>query len=391
MEALPVSALVHVLREIIEGNELLADLWLVGEVTSYSRSAAGHRYFSLKDESASMRSVLFRGDQPGMELKNGDRVFAHGRVAIYAQRGELQFVCDFVRPEGIGLAQARFQQLRERLEKEGLFDLARKRPLPAFPRRIGVVTSPTGAAIQDIRNVLSRRWPLAEVVLSPTVVQGEQAAPAIHEALVRLAAEPGLDLAILARGGGSNEDLWAFNDERIARAVFAFPVPIVTGIGHDTDLTIVDLVADVHAPTPSAAAERSTPDRAELALSVAGHQQQMRRALRYQVSDSAESVGALVRRIGRAGPDIAARAERLGHLLTGMRTSVTGMARNDRAAIDEAAARLEALNPMATLQRGFAIVQDAKSRKVVTTTRKVKPGHRLSVALSDGAFWVEVS
>jgi exodeoxyribonuclease VII large subunit len=391
MEALPVSALVHVLREIIEGNELLSDLWLVGEVTSYSRSSAGHRYFSLKDESASLRAVLFRGDQPGMDLKNGDRVFAHGRVSVYTQRGELQFVCDFVRPEGVGLAAARFQQLRELLEREGLFDTARKRPLPAFPRRIGIVTSPTGAAIQDIRNVLGRRWPLAELVLSPTVVQGEQAAPAIHEALQRLAAEPGLDLAILARGGGSNEDLWAFNDERVARAVFAFPVPVVTGIGHDTDTTIVDLVADVRAPTPSAAAERSTPDRVEFLLAVSAYRRQMERALRYGVAGRAEAIGATLRRLERAGPDLARRREQVGALCAAMGASVVRTARDDRALIDEAVAHLHALNPMATLRRGYAIVQDAKSRNVLATTRKVKPGQRLSVALVDGAFWVEVS
>ncbi|MBN9495083.1 exodeoxyribonuclease VII large subunit [bacterium] len=233
--SLTVTQLVSLLREVIENHDFFYDLWLQGEVSNYSKSSLGHRYFSLKDERSVIRCVLFRDELPGLELKVGDHVIAHGRVSVYVQRGELQFIPDFVRPEGVGLLAAQFEQLKLRLEKEGLFDVARKRPLPAYPMRIGVVTSRTGAALQDIKNVLARRWPLARVVFAPAVVQGEQAAPHIVAALRTLARqEPPLDVAILARGGGSMEDLWPFNDERVARAIYGFPAPIVSGVGHET-------------------------------------------------------------------------------------------------------------------------------------------------------------
>ena len=262
--ALPVSAVVSFLREVLEANEFFSDLWIQGEVSNYSRSQVGHRYFSLKDPQASLRTVLFRDSMPGFQLQDGERILAHGRITIYPQRGELQFVADFVRPEGVGILAAKFEEIRLRLDAEGLFDPARKRPLPRFPRRIGVVTSPTGAALQDIRNVLARRWTLATVLLSPALVQGDQAAGQVTAALRRLAKEPDLDLALVARGGGRAEDLWAFNDERVARAIYGFPVPVVSGVGHETDVTIADLVADLRASTPSAAAERATPDIAQL-------------------------------------------------------------------------------------------------------------------------------
>src|SRR5487761_1963218 len=250
---LSVSAIVSFLKQLIEGSDVLSDIWVQGEISNYSRSSLGHRYFSLKDE----RSVLFSRSMPGVELHEGDRVCARGSVGVYLQRGELQFVCTFVRPEGVGILAAKYEELKRRLEEEGLFDPGRKRPLPRFPLRIGVVTSPAGAALQDIRNVLSRRWPLATLILAPALVQGGNAPPQIVAALKSLANEPGLDLAIVARGGGSAEDLWAFNDESVARAIFGFPVPVVSGVGHETDETITDLVADLRAPTPSAAAERS--------------------------------------------------------------------------------------------------------------------------------------
>ncbi|HNO66739.1 MAG TPA: exodeoxyribonuclease VII large subunit, partial [Tepidiformaceae bacterium] len=258
--ALSVSAVVSFLREVLEANEFFSDLWIQGEVSNYSRSQVGHRYFSLKDPQAALRTVLFRDNMAGFQLKDGERVLAHGRITIYPQRGELQFVADFVRPEGVGILAAKFEELRLRLEAEGLFDPARKRPLPRFPHRIGLVTSPTGAVLQDIRNVLTRRWPLATVILAPALVQGAQAAGQVAAALRQLAREPDLDLAIVARGGGSAEDLAAFNDEGVARAIYGFPVPVISGVGHESDVTIADMVADLRAPTPSAAAERAAPD-----------------------------------------------------------------------------------------------------------------------------------
>lgn len=391
--ALSVSAVVSFLREVLESNEFFSDLWIQGEVSNYTRSQPGHRYFSLKDPQAALRTILFRDNMPGFQLKDGERVIAHGRITVYPQRGELQFVADFVRPEGVGILAAKFEELRLRLEAEGLFDPARKRPLPRFPRTIGLVTSPTGAALQDIRNVLARRWPLATILLSPALVQGDQAAGQVTAALRRLAKEPALDLAIVARGGGSAEDLSAFNDERVARAIYGFPVPVVSGVGHETDTTIADLVADMRAPTPSAAAERSAPDIEQLARALRVIDRQMASAVRAVVAEEAGKVESQLRRIQYAAPDPAELASNVRSLLREMRAGLERRTATDRARFENVAARIDSLNPMATLARGFAIVQKEGSAKkpVVNSIRRVKPGERLSVSVADGAFWAEVS
>ena len=328
---------------------------------------------------------------PGFNLTEGDHVLAHGRVTIYPQRGELQFVCDFVRPEGVGIMAAKFEELRERLDREGLFAPGRKRPLPPFPETIGVVTSPTGAALQDIRNVLARRWPLATLVLARTPVQGADAPAEIAAALRLIAGEPELDLVILARGGGSAEDLAAFNSEAVARAVFSTPVPVVTGIGHETDETIADYVADLRAPTPSAAAERCTPDIREVASALRILDRTMATATGHALAQAAGRVANQESMLRRAVPqpprllrETLTVLDRMGsHAATRMTA-----ARHD---IERGAGRIATLDPRATLRRGFAVVQDAQSRKVVSSVKRVKPGHRLSVAVSDGAFWTEVS
>ena len=390
-QALPVSAVVNFLRGILEANEMFSDLWIVGEVSGYSRSQLGHRYFQLKDSNAVLRTVLFRDTMPGFQLKDGDHVLAHGRVTIYPQRGELQFVCDFVRPEGVGIIAAKFEELRERLGREGLFAPDRKRPLPRFPRRIGVVTSPAGAALQDIRNVLERRWPLATLVLARTAVQGAEAPAEIAAALRLVAEEPGLDAVILARGGGSAEDLAAFNSEAVARAVFSMPVPVVTGIGHETDETIADHVADLRAATPTAAAERCTPDIREVATALRILDRTIATAAGHSLAAAAAEVEGHSTRLRRAAPDperLSGEAERR---LSDMRANALRHLTAARHQHERGAGRIGALDPRATLRRGFAVVQDAQTRKVVNSVRKVKPGRRLSVAVTDGAFWTEVS
>jgi exodeoxyribonuclease VII large subunit len=391
MQALSVSAVVSFLREVLESNEFLSDLWIVGEVSNYTRSQMGHRYFSLKDQGSVLRSVLFRDSMPGAQLKDGDRVLAHGRITVYPQRGELQFVCDFVRPEGVGIQAARFEELKLRLEGEGLFEPGRKRPLPRFPRRIGVVTSPTGAALQDIKNVLGRRWPLVTIVLAAAVVQGDQSVAHVVEALQDLAAEPGLDLVIIARGGGSAEDLSAFNDERVARAVFAFPVPVVSGVGHETDTTITDLVADLRAPTPSAAAERSTPDIAEMLRALRVISRTMGSAAGEAVGTTASRTELCLGRLNRSAPQPAVLVRDSSLLLRTLSSSLERERAAHRARLDQFSARIGGLDPHATLARGFAIVQKAGKRQVVNSVRKVRPGDRLEVSVADGMFWTEVS
>ena len=390
MDLLPVGTLVRFIREWLEASEALSDAWVVGEISNYSRSAAGHQYFTLKDDRGSLRSVLFRGDDRGVALANGDGVFVHGRVSLYEPRGELQFICDFVRPEGVGLQAAQYEELRERLEREGLFDIGRKRALPRFPLRIGLVTSPNGAALQDIRNVLARRWPLAELVLAPAVVQGKTAPAAVLRALQRLAEED-LDLAIVARGGGSSEDLAAFNDEAIARAVFAFPVPVVTGVGHDTDVSIVDYVADLHAPTPSAAVERATPNWIDVLASINRSERGMRDLCRRQAREFGEDVADWSDRMRRAMPEPSELMADVARLLRHIGRDASATVARAEAQSASTADKLTALSPISTLERGYAIVHLAEKRKVVRKVREVKPGARLTVSVVDGAFSVEVS
>lgn len=390
-QVLPVSAVVFLLREFLEANELFSDIWLTGEVSNFKRSTLGHRYFTLQDEKASLRAVMFRDRMPGMQVKDGERVIAHGRITVYVQRGEVQLDCDFVRPEGVGVMAAKLEELRLRLEAEGLFDASRKRPLPRFPMRIGLVTSPGGAALHDVQFVLRKRWPLAELVFAPAMVQGERAAGQVAAALRRLAQEPGLDVILVTRGGGASEDLHAFNDERVARAIYASPVPVVTGVGHETDVTIADLVADVRAATPSAAAERATPDIAAVRRNLDMLDRAMVSAVRGTIGGLAWDLDVALGRLERGAPRVRELAEAVARLARGMGEAAGRACAAERARFAALEARLGALDPMATLRRGFAIVQkEAGRRQVVSSVRAVRPGDRLSVAVADGAFWTEV-
>ena len=392
MDPIRVSQLVYLLKDMLEGSELLSDLWVVGEVADATRSRLGHRYFSLRDGDGALRAVLFRDDMPGAEVPAGERVLAHGRVTIYPQRGELQFVCDFFRPEGVGIEAARLARLREQLEEEGIFEPSRKRPLPAYPRRIGLVTSPSGAAIQDVRDVLARRWPLAELVVSPALVQGDQAAASVVAALRALASDEALDLALVVRGGGAADDLSAFNDEGVVRAVFGFPVPVVTGIGHETDTSLADLAADLRAPTPSAAAERATPDAAEVVARLASIERAMAMAARGRIEAGASRLHNLSASLRHAAPSPARAAEQVESLGARMGDILAGRLAAERANLDRVGTQITALNPATTLARGYAIVERlGRRRRVVRRVRDVKAGSRVAVSVGDGAFWAEVN
>ncbi|MCY3506339.1 MAG: exodeoxyribonuclease VII large subunit [Chloroflexi bacterium] len=392
MDPLRVSQLVYLLKDMLEGSELLSDLWVVGEVADATRSRLGHRYFSLRDGDGAVRAVLFRDDMPGAEVPAGERVLAHGRVTLYPQRGELQFVCDFFRPEGVGIEAARLERLRERLEEEGLFEPSRKRALPAYPRRIGVVTSPTGAAIQDVRDVLARRWPLAELVVSPALVQGDQAPASIVAALRTLAGDDALDLALVVRGGGASADLSAFNDESVVRAVFGFPVPVVTGIGHETDASLADFAADLRAPTPSAAAARATPDAVEVAARFDSLERAMALAARSRIEAASARLANLTASLRHAAPSPARAAERVESLGARMGGILTARLTAERANLDRTGAQIAALNPATTLARGYAIVERlGRRRRVVRRVKDVKAGNRIAVSVGDGAFWAEVN
>ncbi|HEY68110.1 MAG TPA: exodeoxyribonuclease VII large subunit, partial [Thermoflexia bacterium] len=271
-EPYTVSQLTGYIRRLIEDDPELSDVWVEGEVSNFSRASSGHCYFTLKDAGSQIGCVMWRSVAKVQDYLpvGGDLVLAHGRVGVYEAGGRYQLYVDQLRPAGVGDLYRQFELLKARLEAEGLFAPERKRPLPRFPRRIGVVTSPSAAALRDILNVLGRRYPLAEVLLAPTPVQGDDAPPQIVAAIEALNGRDDVDIIIVARGGGSLEELWAFNDERVARAVAASRIPVICGVGHETDFSLADFAADVRAPTPSAAAELVAPDRAELRAQVKG-------------------------------------------------------------------------------------------------------------------------
>lgn len=391
MDAYPVSWVARYVKELLEGDLRLSNLWIEGELSNLNRSQRGHVYFTLKEGAYGLRCVMFQRQYRGMPLENGAQVLAHGNVSFYAERGDVQVIVDFVQPAGVGARQAEFERLKAKLEAEGLFAPERKRPLPAFPRRIGVVTSPSGAVFHDITNVLSRRWPLAEVVLAATPVQGPDAVIGVAEGIRNLNAAGDIDVIIIARGGGSMEELWAFNEEIVARAVYASAVPVISAVGHETDFTIADYVADLRAPTPSAAAERVAPDMHTISRQIAGMTVSMSVDIRSRVQQAANQVDRAGHRMRSGLPDVARLQERISALL---RQGVTGIGRQreqSAARIDSFALRLAALDPRATLARGYAVVQVRDSKQAVTSTAQVKGKERLDVYVKDGKFPAEVS
>jgi len=387
-EVYSVAQVATYIRELLETDVHLADLWVEGEVSNLARSAAGHTYFTLKDESAQLRCVMFRRQHAGTPLEDGTQVTAHGRISFFERRGELQLNVDFVQPAGVGIWQAQLERLKAQLEEEGLFEPSRKRPIPSFPRRIGVVTSPTGAVFHDICNIIGRRWPLTEIVLAPTPVQGDEAAPTIVEALSRLNDEPDIDVIIVARGGGSLEELWAFNDERVARAIVASRVPVISGVGHEVDLTIADFAADVRAPTPSAAAELAVPDRAELQAGVRARRMRLAGALQEGLAERQQSLHYLRQDLRRASPldRVQSLRQRVDELSQASGLQLRHLLALRRERLNGLAGKLATLSPFATLERGYAIVRHAGTGRVVSSVAQVAADDPILVRLQDGEF-----
>ncbi len=276
-ETLTVTDLTRYIREMFEMDYRLQDVWVQGEISNFSRPSSGHVYFSLKDSGAALKCVMWRTAVTAAvkRLREGDAIVAHGKLGVYEPQGTYQLYVDAIQTAGVGDLYQQFERLKAQLQAEGLFESDRKRPLPGIVRTIGIVTSPTGAALQDMLNIIGRRWPLLRIVLSPTPVQGSDAPPKIIAALKRLYQRDDLDAIIIGRGGGSIEDLWCFNDENVARTIAQSPIPIVSGVGHEVDFTIADFVADVRAPTPSAAAELITPDQTEVRSMLDGAAQEL--------------------------------------------------------------------------------------------------------------------
>jgi exodeoxyribonuclease VII large subunit len=389
-----VSQLTGYIRRLFEDDATLRDVWVEGEVSSFSRASSGHCYFTLKDAGAEIRCVMWRTVASAQRRlpEHGEQVLAHGGVGVYEARGTYQLYVDLIRPAGIGDLHRQFELLKARLETEGLFDPARKRPLPPWPRRVGVVTSPTAAALRDVLNVLGRRYPLVEVLLSPTLVQGAEAPPRIAAAIQALSERDDVDLVIVARGGGSLEDLWAFNDEQVARAIAACRHPVISGVGHETDFTIADLSADVRASTPSAAAELAVPDRAELGAAVAGLAARLADAMRGQIEEGRVALEGHMRALRHLSPQARLRSAR--QQVDDLTVTATARVRHGLALRRERLvgllARLESLSPLATLARGYAIVRQTETKEVVNSVSQVSPGDRLSVRVTDGAFEAKV-
>ena len=389
MRVLSVSQINFFIKSLIEGDGRMRDIYARGEISNFTdHYRSGHLYFSLKDEKSVLKAVMFSSAARRLRFrpKEGMRVLVRGRVAVYEPGGQYQFYVEDMQPDGVGALSLAFEQLKEKLAAEGLFAEEHKRPIPPFPARIGVITSPTGAAVQDIRNILSRRWPAAEIVFCPVLVQGEDAAAQLTAAVKLMNAQKAADVIIIGRGGGSAEDLAAFNDETLARAVFASKIPVISAVGHETDFTICDFVADLRAPTPSAAAELAVPDKRELYERVSAFRQKAISALRARAQ--------LVKtRLARyAESSVMQYSERL---LTPYMTALATADERLRGAIGQrldgakhslslVAEKLHGLSPLAVLSRGYGAVSDENGR-TVTRAGDLRVGDRVQIRFTDGS------
>jgi exodeoxyribonuclease VII large subunit len=384
-----VTDLTAYIRAILESNENLANVWVSGEISNLSKPASGHIYFTLKDASASLRCVIWREQARHLSaaLRDGMAVEAHGAVSVYEQGGQYQLYVDGLRAAGEGLLFQEFLRLKAKLEAEGLFDEERKRPLPRLPKIVGVVTSATGAAFQDILNTLRARCPLVSVVLPPLPVQGEAAPALISAAIEALNFSVKPDVIIVGRGGGSLEDLWAFNDERVVRAVAASRAPVISGVGHETDFTLADFAADLRAPTPTGAAVLAVPDISDLNAELQSYALQLSQLARneidtrrYELAEGAHFLESLSPRwLVRQG------MQRLDDLALWLTAGIKTNLRTETARLISIGGRLAALDPQNVLRRGYALVRD-ESGALVASILKVKLGQTVNVLLQDGSF-----
>jgi len=418
---LTVAAVNRLVRETVRRQPRLDPVWVEGEIGNVSSSAAGHLYFTLKDERAQLRCVVFRQERLALPLepRTGLRVVAQGRIDVFEQQGAYQLYVETLQPAGVGDLAQRYEALKARLESEGLFDSSRKRPVPPWPRTIGVVTSLSGAVLHDIRRVIGRRWPLARILVSACQVQGAGAEASIVRALRRLGrwTDPttgrAVDVVIVARGGGSLEDLWAFNEESVVRAVASHPRPVIVGVGHETDVTLVEFAGDRRAATPSVAAELAVPDRAAQRQVLHALHAALATSARRRLSATRDRLNAEHRALETFRPAayLDAERERLGLLLDRARRATRARLTADRAELSRhgdrlplrlraraaaaraelssSAAGLSALDPFATLERGYAIVRQPDGRVVVDATSQ-RPGAALEVRLARGALDVSV-
>jgi exodeoxyribonuclease VII large subunit len=393
--AFTVSQLASYLRQVIEGDEILQDLWVAGEISNFARPSSGHLYFTLKDSQSAIRCVMWRSTtiRLGFDPRDGLAVEAHGNMGVYEASGQVQLYVDTMRPGGEGQLFQEFSRLKAKLEAEGLFDTATKRPIPPLPRVIGIVTSHTGAALQDMLNTLRRRFPAVEVVLAPTPVQGADAPPAIVAALERLNRQVHPDVILIGRGGGSIEDLWAFNDERVVRAVKASAAPVISGVGHETDFTLTDFAADLRAPTPTAAAEVATPDRTELLGVVAELANRHTTNLNALLADLRWEHGQVRHTLDRLSPRHAINSYRQHLDEIVFRLDRSMQVRLEKKAMQLASMQqsLRGLSPQAVLNRGYAIVTRVQDGALVKHASQVQTDDDIHIRVSQGELKARIN
>ena len=404
------------IKYLMEADAVLDSIWVRGEISNLTaRHTTGHLYFSLKDETGVLRAVMFRSSAVKLkfEPENGMRVLAHGRVSVYPKDGQYQLYLDSMEPDGIGALAAAYEQLKNKLAAEGLFDEAHKKPLPAYPETVGVITSPTGAAVRDIANILSRRYPLAKMILFPTLVQGENAPRQLCSGIRYFNQKLPVDVIIIGRGGGSLEELWAFNDETLARTVAASQIPVISAVGHETDFTICDFAADCRAPTPSAAAELAVPDSAELRKQTDALYSMLRTHITNRIASERRYVSMLASKRVLSSPDAVVRDRRLqlDTLAARMDAAASRVCADGKqtvtersSALDRAmerrlhaaqtrfsaqAAKLGALNPLAVLSRGYSAVFDENSGSVRSVSQ-LSEGETVRIRFSDGTADAEI-
>lgn len=391
---LSVSQLNRYIKMNFDADENLANIFISGEISNFTNHyRTGHLYFTLKDDSAAVRAVMFNSSAKRLKFmpEDGMKVIARGRVSVYEASGQYQLYVDDMQPDGVGALNLAYEQLKEKLQKEGLFSELHKKPLPPYPEKVGVITSPTGAAVRDIINVLGRRFPYAEIVFCPVLVQGEGAHLQLTDAVNMFNSERAADVIIIGRGGGSIEDLWEFNDEGLARAVYNSEIPVISAVGHETDFTICDFVADMRAPTPSAAAELAVPDANELQYALSALKNRMFLNVSSGIADRRSRLEYLTSKGSLKSPDemLSNRSQRLDTAFSKMLSSYENRIGGKKVEFISAATALSKLDPMSVLMRGFAFVSD-KSGKNVYSSQALAKGDKINVRFHDGSAVCEV-
>lgn len=391
---LSVSQLNRYIKMNFDADENLANIFISGEISNFTNHyRTGHLYFTLKDDSAAVRAVTFNSSAKRLKFmpEDGMKVIARGRVSVYEASGQYQLYVDDMQPDGVGALNLAYEQLKEKLQKEGLFSELHKKPLSPYPEKVGVITSPTGAAVRDIINVLGRRFPYAEIVFCPVLVQGEGAHLQLTNAVNLFNSERAADVIIIGRGGGSIEDLWEFNDEGLARAVYNSEIPVISAVGHETDFTICDFVADMRAPTPSAAAELAVPDANELQYALSALKNRMFLNVSSGIADRRSRLEYLTSKGALKSPDemLSNRSQRLDTAFSKMLSSYENRIGGKKVEFISAATALSKLDPMSVLMRGFAFVSD-KSGKNVYSSQSLAKGDKINVRFHDGSAACEV-